>query len=202
MKRGCLRHCGAAFGLLTLVACAPSEGVQTPQSMSLVAPAQGGSEIDQKIASVSEALASLGPSVDRSEAARAARVAVTAPLDWARDWQVVDPPLIHNFKVVNGLREKGVCQDFADAMHMALRAEGLQTLQIHRAIANVRNLRLEHATVILTARGQPMEQGVVLDPWRLGQGQLWFGRVAEDDRFQWETPESARAFRLDGKEGG
>jgi hypothetical protein len=194
---------GAAIGLILLAACAPSDTAEVPQSLHLIeaGPDAGGeTETDQKVADVTAMLMALGPSVDPAEAARAARVAVTAPLTWARDWRLVDPPLIHNFKVVNGLREKGVCQDFADAMHMALQAEGLGTLQIHRAIANARNLRLEHATVILTARGQPMEQGVVLDPWRLGQGQLWFGRVSEDDRFDWETLESARAFRRQARQ--
>lgn len=192
---------GAAIGLTLLAACAPSDTAQVPQGLHLIdagsADTGVAAETDQKIADVTAMLMALGPSV---EAERAARVAVTAPLTWARDWRVVDPPLIHNFKVVNGLREKGVCQDFADAMHGVLQAEELRTLQIHRAIANARNLRLEHATVILTARGQPMEQGVVLDPWRLGQGQLWFGRVSEDDRFDWETPESARAYRRQARQ--
>ncbi|WP_299789251.1 hypothetical protein [uncultured Marivita sp.] len=194
---------GAAIGLTLLAACAPSDPAQVPQGLHLIdaGPDTGvEAEIDQKVADVTAMLMALVPSVDPVEAARAARVAVTAPLTWARDWRVVDPPLIHNFKVVNGLREKGVCQDFADAMHRVLQAEGLRTLQIHRAIANARNLRLEHATVILTARGQPMEQGVVLDPWRLGQGQLWFGRVSEDARFDWETPESARAYRRQARQ--
>ena len=158
-------------------------------------------EIAQKIAEVTDMLLTLDGSVDPGEAARAARIAVREPLAWARDWRVVDPPLVHNFKVVNGLRDKGVCQDFADAMHAAMRAEGFKTLQIHRALGNVRNLLLEHATVILSARGQSLEQGVILDPWRNGQGKLWFARVTEDARYDWETVETARAWRLQERGG-
>ena len=68
-------------------------------------------------------------------------------------------------------------------------------LKMHRAIANARNILLEHATVILTAQGQPMEQGVVLDPWRNGGGELWYGRVFEDNRYAWEHAGAMRAWQ-------
>ncbi len=108
---------------------------------------------------------------------------------------MVDGPYAHNVKVVNGHREKGVCQDWADAMERALHAQGFRTLQLHRAIGNARKITLEHATVIVTAKGQPMEQGVILDPWRIGQGRLWFGHLADDKKYDWESVASVRAWR-------
>ena len=195
----------AVVGLMTLAGCEAQDPAQGASRMQLVESNLGedavDTEIAQKIAAVTKMLTALDSSVDRDEAARAARIAVQEPLIWARDWRVEDPPLLHNFKVVNGLRDKGVCQDFADAMHAALSAEGFQTLQIHRAVGNLRSPLLEHATVILSARGQSMEQGVILDPWRIGQGQLWFSRVTEDKKYDWETLESARAWRTQGLGG-
>lgn len=195
----------ASCALALLAACAappsgaPERGAAR-EAMALPArPPEA--EIDATIAEVTAALRALGPSVDPNEAARAARIAVRKPLDWAREWHVVDSPLAHNFKVVHGLREKGVCQDWADALHAALAAEGLRSLQIHRAMANARNIALEHATVILTARGAPMETGLVLDPWRIGQGRLWFGRVTEDPRYRWESLASVRAWREAARTG-
>lgn len=190
-----------ALGMMALAGCAGQEAPRMQLTETGADAAAGETENTRKIAAVREALLALGPTVDPGEAAQAARVAVQAPLDRARDWRVVDPPLVHNFKVVNGLREKGVCQDFADAMDAALRAEGFRTLQIHRALANADNLLLEHATVILTARGQPMQDGVILDPWRIGQGQLWFGRVDEDPKYEWETLEAVRARRQQRRDG-
>ncbi|MBY6005741.1 hypothetical protein KUV62_17605 [Salipiger bermudensis] len=154
---------------------------------------------EAQVTEVTRALLALGPAVDPAEAARAARIAVELPLERARAWQVTDPPLVHNFKVVNGLREKGVCQDFADALEIGLAAEGFRTLDLHRAIANARNLKLEHATVIVTARGQPMAEGLVLDPWRIGQGQLWVGRTAEDPDYRWESRADVRAWHASWK---
>lgn len=187
---------GALFCALALMGCGAPE---TPARLALAEAPASQDALEAQIAEVTQALRALGPQVDPGEAARAARIAVLEPLQWAQAWQVVDAPLVHNFKVVNGLRDKGVCQDWADAMEIALHAEGFRTLELHRAIANGRNLKLEHATVIVTAKGQPMAEGVILDPWRIGQGRLYFGRVSEDDRYAWESREAIRAWHREWK---
>ncbi|MAB06671.1 MAG: hypothetical protein CML50_11770 [Rhodobacteraceae bacterium] len=185
---------GALLCAALLSGCAGS-----PTSTETPPAAPTATEVEAQVAEVTQALRALGPGVDPAEAARAAEIAVREPLDWARDWQVVDPPLVHNFKVVHGLREKGVCQDWADALEIALHAEGFRTLELHRALANARNMKLEHATVIITARGQPMQQGLILDPWRIGQGRLFFSRVADDPRYDWESREAVRAWNREWK---
>ncbi len=178
-----------AAGLaLALGACAATP---PPGAMHVAAPQTP----EARLAEVTAALRALGPGVDPQEAARAARIALERPLDWAREWRVTDAPLVHNFKVVNGFRDKGVCQDWADALEIALHGEGFRTLELHRAIANGRNLSLEHATVVVTARGQDWSEGLILDPWRLGQGRLWWGRADADPRYDWESRESFRAWR-------
>ncbi|APX24323.1 MULTISPECIES: hypothetical protein [Salipiger] len=193
-RRKVARIAGALLCAALLSGCAGS-----PTSTETPPAAPTATEVEAQVAEVTQALRALGPGVDPAEAARAAEIAVREPLDWARDWQVVDPPLVHNFKVVHGLREKGVCQDWADALEIALHAEGFRTLELHRALANARNMKLEHATVIITARGQPMQQGLILDPWRIGQGRLFFSRVADDPRYDWESREAVRAWNREWK---
>ncbi|MDO6584631.1 hypothetical protein Q4543_03790 [Salipiger sp. 1_MG-2023] len=163
-----------------------------PQKMQLAASKDS---LDAQVAQLTEALLALGPQVDPAEAARAADIAVRQPLEWARAWRVEDSPLVHNFKVVNGFRDKGVCQDWADALEIALTAARLRTLDLHRAIGNGRGITLEHATVVITAKDQPWEQGLILDPWRIGQGRLWWAQVADDPSYKWESRESWRAWR-------
>lgn len=138
-----------------------------------------------KIAALEEAILALGPGVAGDEAATVARIAVTEPLAWAREWDVVDPPLVHNIKVNTGVKPRGLCKDWADDLEARLWREGLQTLSLHRAIANADTLRIEHSTVIVSARRAPMSAGLVLDPWRQGQGRLWFGPVSEDPKYRW-----------------
>lgn len=178
---------------------APAPGQSAAPAPNLAETGGGEQAIEAKIAALTEALVALGPGVDRDEAARMARISVRQPLVWAREWQVVDPPLRHNFKVIHGQREKGVCRDWANALHAALRQGNFRTLQLHVGMANARNIKLEHVSVIVSARGQPMDSGMVLDPWRIGQGRLWYGKASEDPRYRWETLESVRAWQRRNK---
>jgi hypothetical protein len=70
-------------------------------------------------------------------------------------------------------------------MEARLNAEGFETLVVHRAIANADNpFRIDHSTAVLSAAGDPMEAGMVLDPWRKG-GRLTWAPVAEDTDYDW-----------------
>lgn len=150
-----------------------------------------------KIDALAQALMAMGPGVDPGEARRAAEIAVLEPLQWAVDWQVTDSPLVHNFKVNNGMRPRGLCKDWADDLEMHMRAQRFATFDLHRAIANSRNVRLEHSALILSAKGAPMESGIVLDPWRKGQGRLFFVTVSEDPRYHWDPRAEVFAWKRD-----
>ena len=82
---------------------------------------------------------------------------------------VTDSPLVHNTKVNLGLRPRGLCWHWADDLEARLGQERFGSLILHRAIANADNsFRIDHSTVIISAVGQGMNEGVVLDPWRNG----------------------------------
>lgn len=129
-------------------------------------------------------LLALGDFVAPDEAARVARISHDYSLQLRAEYRVTDTALIHNAKVNQGVRPRGLCWHWADDLEARLRAENLQTLSLHRAIANTDNLRIEHSTVIVSERGEPMESGVVLDPWRYG-GYLFWAPVPEDTRYKW-----------------
>ena len=65
-----------------------------------------------------------------------------------------------------------------------LQEEGFVTLDLHRAIANHDNIRVDHSTAIISAKGAEMFEGIVLDPWRKG-GTLTWVPVLEDERYRW-----------------
>jgi len=155
----------------------------------------GQSAEERKISELRQALLDLGVAVSDREATRVAEIAVLEPLKWAEEWQVDSPPLMHNIRVNHGLRPRGLCKDWADDLQVAMWAEKLQTIDLHRAIANSRNIRLEHSVLIVSAKGAPMEDGIVLDPWRLGQGQLFFVKVPEDKRYDWLPREEVFAWK-------
>ena len=158
---------------LFLAACA------TPRPEDLPRPTQS------EIAALADEIHALGPNIDAGEAARAAAIAYEYPLRLAVEYQVEDPPIIHNIKVNQGLKPRGLCYQWADDLQARLAQEGFETLELQRAIANSQSaIRIEHSTVVITAPGDSMYDGVVLDPWRNG-GRLYWGKVTEDDAYPW-----------------
>lgn len=192
VKSVCL--CLAALGVAGCAAPVAHQGV--PQTMAF---AQVDAE-EAKIADLSAAIARLGPDVDPDEAARVARIAVEEPLQWARDWGMEDAPYIHNIKVNKGLKPRGLCRHWADDLQIRMAREGFQTLDWHRAIANHANILVEHSTLIVSARGAGMEQGILLDPWRLGQGELFYSAVGKDPKYKWVPRQEVFAQKREWKE--
>lgn len=139
----------------------------------------------RQIAELTAAIAALDPQVDPEEAARAARLSYEWTHKLALDYQITDPPLVHNTKVNMGLKPRGLCWHWAEDMERRLKQENFVTLEMHRAIANADNpFRIDHSTAIISARGESMFDGIVLDPWREG-GVLFWEHTREDTDYNW-----------------
>lgn len=144
-------------------------------------PSSTGDEV-QRLASE---IRSLGPDIDPVEAERAARIAYSYSAQLAQEYEITDPPLIHNAKVNKGLRPRGLCWHWAEDIERRLDQEEFETLEMHRAIANADNpFRIDHSTAIISRKGETMYDGVVLDPWRYG-GVLFWSPLPEDTKYEW-----------------
>ena len=140
------------------------------------------------------AFLNLGPGVDPEEAARAARVVYTYVDQLVVEYEIEDGPLSHNTKVNFGQKPRGLCWHWAHDLDIRLQMERFRTLQIHRAIANYNNIRLEHSTTILGRRGDAMEDSIVLDPWREG-GKLFWEITRNDTRYNWTARDEVFAYK-------
>ena len=180
---------GRVFALLmvmVLAACSVPEATRAPiatvpaESQTLAAvPTSDSDELAQ-------AIMALSPEVDPEEARRAAQIAFAYPLQLARNWGVDSPPIFHNMRVNSGKRPRGLCYHWAEEMDARLKAENFETLVLFRAIANSQNIRLEHSTAIISARGEGMNDGIILDPWRKGYGRLHWDELVDDTKYFWE----------------
>jgi len=169
-----IRLCAALFALITLAACTTGHGASGPPR---------GTEAE--IAALAQRLRALDPQVDPSEAARAARISYEYSHTLAIAYEITDPPLRHNAKVNRGEKPRGLCRHWAEDMEARLNQEGFQTLEVHRAIANAnKRFLIEHSSAVISARGDTMEQGIVVDPWRKG-GVLFWSRVPDDPKYPW-----------------
>lgn len=166
-----IRRVIALFALLLLAACGFTGGPKPAEP--------------QDVAKLAAEISGLGSYVDPEEAARAARIAYSYTYTLAQEYQITDPPLIHNTKVNMGLKPRGLCWHWAEDMERRLEAENFVTLDLHRAIANADNpYRIDHSTAIISAAGARWNDGIVLDPWRRG-GRLFWSRVELDDKYNW-----------------
>jgi hypothetical protein len=126
---------------------------------------------------------SLGDEVSDEEAAVLADTAVRYAMEMADSYDMVRPIEIHNTLVNLGLRKRGLCYQCAEDLYARLRKLDLQTLRLHWGVAHKDDLWLEHSGVIVTARGRPFGEGLVLDAWRHA-GRLRWAKVGED-RYPW-----------------
>lgn len=92
-------------------------------------------------------------------------------------------PLFHNLLVNLGFKQRGLCYHFVEDLLVELQSLPLTSLALHWGVARPGTWR-EHNSIVVTAREQPFEEGMVLDAWRK-PGKLFWTRV-RSDRYPWE----------------
>lgn len=140
-------------------------------------------------------LTALSPLVTRDEARRVTNTAYRTGRELAREWGVVSwAPGLQNFLVNIGAKNGGLCHQWAAELLVRLDALKLRTLELHWGESFAGTLR-EHNVIVVTAKGQPFAQGILLDNWRRSGWLLW-GPVAQDSRYQWKENKAEVARRL------
>lgn len=180
-----LKSCGLTLLWLMLAACAG--GAPKPVQDTAVA--------DQRVQELNRAILSLGDEVHPGEARRAARTALEYSRQLAHEYDVTDSAIVHNLKVNLGLKQRGLCIDWTSDLMARLRQENFASLDLHWAIANYESaFRLEHSTVVISARGDPLDHGLILDPWR-HSGDLYWARVTQDPGYNWKPQAEIHAMK-------
>ena len=139
-------------------------------------------------------IAALSPTVSPDEARRVAYTAYMTGRELHREWRVAWLPGIQNFLVNMGARKGGLCFQWATELLVRLDALKLQTLELHWAESGP-NTGAEHNVIVVTARGQPFGEGILLDLWRYS-GTLVWTHVGTDPDYRWAENKSELARRL------
>jgi hypothetical protein len=187
--RGCnpLRLSTAVAALLAFLYCVPSLPARLRED-----PVMATSADDVKFRN---RIVALSPTtVRQDEAQQVAACAYTTGRELQREWRVVWPAGVQNFLVNTGRRKGGLCFQWATELLIRLDAMKLQTLELHWA-ESYAGLPSEHNVIVVTAKGQPFAQGILLDNWRYG-GKLVYGPVAADPNYRWTENSGEAARRL------
>jgi len=134
-------------------------------------------------------LAALNRQANLQEARQVAETAITYANQLAEEYQLVRPAVLHNVLVRVGMKDRGLCYHWTEDLLKQLQLLDLRTYQLHWGVAHRGSELREHNSVVITARGQAFEKGMVLDPWR-NSGVLYWTLI-KTDRYPWkELPPS------------
>jgi hypothetical protein len=151
----------------------------------------------KSIRNFTAALAELAPDVDPAEAEMISVTAHQTARRLAKEWRVVPPANFQNFLIHIGRRQYGYCFHWARGIGEQLKTLHLKTLVLTWAAADP-GTNLEHNCIVVTARGQPMRDGYIVDGWRQCGRLTWW--QVKKDTYPWkEDPKETAWVRDTGR---
>ena len=164
-------------GLLSACAAAPHTDQQTSDTSY--------SQKDlAKITALQTDLAALNGRTDPGEARQIAETSIRYSAFLADEYDLVSPPVLHNVLVRVGLKDRGLCHHWTSDLMKQLERLDLQNYHLYWGVAHRGSELREHNSVVVAARGNDFEEGMVLDPWR-NSGELHWVPV-KDDHYPWK----------------
>jgi hypothetical protein len=141
----------------------------------------------------------LSPSVSPDDAKKVAYCAVTTGQELGRLWNVKGlatmMPGIQNWLIKTGKRKGGYCFQYSTELLRRLDALKLKTVEFHWAEAGPNTIS-ENNAIVVTAIGQPFEQGVLLDNWRAQPRLTWTQVRLDPEYHNWKENKAYAAFVL------
>jgi len=137
-----------------------------------------------QLSSLQNDLAALNSQLNIAEAGRVAKTAITYSSYLAEEYELVRPAALHNVLVRIGLKDRGLCYHWTTDLMKQLELLELKSYQLYWGVAHRGSELREHNSVVVAARGQRFEEGIVLDPWR-NSGEL-FWTLVKNDNYPWQ----------------
>jgi hypothetical protein len=138
----------------------------------------------QKVEWLQDDLAALSQQSDQLEARQVAETAITYSNQLADEYRLVRPAVLHNLLTRVGLKDRGLCYHWTEDLIKRLQTLDLRTYQLHWGVAYRGSDLREHNSVVITARGQAFEKGMVMDPWRNSGDLFW--TLINTDQYPWQ----------------
>src|SRR5438552_3665910 len=138
-------------------------------------------------------LAALSPRVDRNEAKLLAGCAYGTVARLRQEYRMFGTPIFNNFLVYHGLKKRGYCYQWTEDLLLALDTLKLKTLELHWGESYAGTWR-ENNCLVVTAKGQAFDRGMILDSWR-HFGHLRWNLVPSDEDRYYENTKYAQLVR-------
>ena len=130
----------------------------------------------------SNQLAKLSRRVDPNEAKLLAECAYATVARLRQEYRMFGTPIFNNFLVYHGLKKRGYCYQWTEDLLLALDALKHRTLELHWGEAHA-GTWMENNCLVVTAKGQPFDRGMILDCWRHFGHLRWNLVPSDEDRY-------------------
>ncbi|HIP52081.1 MAG TPA: hypothetical protein EYG94_08350 [Campylobacterales bacterium] len=140
--------------------------------------------LNKNVSELENLLIGLSPKVSRSEALNLSQNSINYSVELSKRYKAISSPWIQNTLVNIGLKERGLCYEWAEDLLKHLMKRNYQTLEFYVIGANIGYLN-EHNALSVSAKGEDIEKSIVLDAWR-NAGDLYFKKIGEDDKYEWK----------------
>ncbi len=131
-------------------------------------------------------LAALSQRVDRNEAKLLADCAYATVARLRGEYRMFGTPIFNNFLVYHGIKKRGYCYHWSADLLVALDALKLKTLELHWGESYAGTYR-ENNCLVVTAKGQPFDGGMILECWRHFGHLRWNLVLSDQDRYYENT---------------
>lgn len=147
---------------------------------SATAPSVNESDVER----LAKLLTTLDTCIDTKKAKQLSKDIFLKTKALAQEFELTSPPQFHNFLITIGLREKGLCYHWSDALYAYLSQQQYSSFEFHLVGANIGSYWREHNAVVITVEGMDISEGILIDPWR-NSGKLYFSKVKDDKQYKW-----------------
>ena len=138
-----------------------------------------------RIGELYQLLYTLKPSMPKEETLQLSKEIFQKTEALTNEFEMTSPPQYHNFLVNTGLKEKGLCYHWADALYAHFTHKSYPSFEFHLMGANIGEYWTEHNVMAVAVKGMPAKEWIVIDPWR-NPGKLYFAKVKDDHRYHWK----------------
>jgi hypothetical protein len=173
----------AAFAISNLVVSAEQ------QQQHFEVPAKDSGKAEE----LANQLARLSHRVDPNEAKLLAEFAYATVARLRQEYRMFGTPIFNNFLVYHGWRKRGYCYQWTEDLLLALDTLKLKTLELHWGEAYAGTYS-ENNCIVVTAKGQPFDRGMILECWR-HFGHLRWNLVPSDQDPYYENTKWAEKVR-------
>jgi hypothetical protein len=133
---------------------------------------------------LSRLLSSLNSSIPKVQSHALAKEIYAQTQRLSKEFHLTSPPQYHNFLVNIGIKEKGLCYDWSDALYLHLKHQNYFAFDFHLMGANIGDYWREHNVLLIVAKGKPIDTGIIIDSWRYS-GKVYFAKLKEDRKYFW-----------------